>query len=185
MNVSSSTGEEPSDWAAEREQLRLLVAKQELHENMVRYCRGMDRKELDLMQSTYWPESTEDHGMYVGLSHDFCEWTMAVQKELSHKASHYVTNMLIDLDGDQAKRETAFIYMRVPTDGGPTDVLCGRYRDLCERRGGEWKVLSRTCVWDWAQRLAPEADYAELFGIPLASNFGDLYPHDPTYAADW
>lgn len=185
MKVSPLSGGEAVDWAAEREQLRILVAKQELHENMARYCRGMDRKDLDLMQSTYWPESTENHGMYVGLSHEFCEWTVAVQKESGHKSSHYVTNMLIDLAGNQAKRETAFIYIRVPTDGGPTDVLCGRYRDLCERRDGEWGVIARTCIWDWAQRLAPEANYTELFGIPFSSNFGDLYPNDPIYAAEW
>jgi hypothetical protein len=172
-------------WAAERQQLGILIAKQELYENMVRYCRGMDRKELELMKSTFWPESTEDHGMYVGLSHEFCEWACSVQKETAYKASHYITNMLITLDGDRAQRETAFIYMKVPTDGGPTDLLCGRYRDLCEPRDGQWKVLARTCVWDAAQRLAPEADYGELFGIPPTSNFGDLFPRDPTYAVDW
>lgn len=187
MSVATTLqgGDEAAAWAAEREQLRILIAKQELYENMVRYCRGMDRKELDLMKSTFWPESTEDHGMYVGLSHDFCEWACSVQQEASYKASHYVTNMLIEFNGDQAKRETAFIYMKVPTEGGPTDVLCGRYRDLCERRNGAWKVLARTCVWDAAQRLAPEADYAELFGIPRTSNFGALFPQDPTYAEDW
>ena len=171
--------------ASEREMLLDLVAKQALHENMVRYCRGIDRKDLTLMKATFWPESTEDHGMYVGMSHDFCEWACQVQKKSSYKANHYVTNMLIDLDGDRAKRETAFIYTKVPIDGGPVDMLCGRYRDLCERRDGEWKVLSRMCVWDLAQRLAPEADYAALFGIPETSNFGDLYPRDPTYADRW
>jgi hypothetical protein len=178
---------EPSsdEEAAQREQLRALLDKQALYENMARYCRGMDRKEVDLMKSTYWPESTENHGMFVGMSHDFCDWTMELQESLGHKASHYVSNMLIDLDGDRAKRETAFIYIRVRPDGGPSDVLSGRYRDLCERRGGEWKVLSRTCVWDWAQRLGPESDYAELFGIPTTSTFGCLYPYDPIYAADW
>lgn len=170
---------------AEREQLRTLLAKQELSENMARYCRGMDRKELDLMKSTYWPESTENHGMFVGTSHDFCDWTMELQEQLGHRANHYVTNMLVDLDGDRARRETAFIYVRVRPGGGPSDVLCGRYRDLCERREGVWKVLSRTCVWDWAQRLGPEADYAELFKIPPTSTFGGLYPDDPTYDADW
>jgi hypothetical protein len=172
-------------WAEERKKLTALIAKQELHENMARYCRGMDRKDLELMRSTFWPESTEDHGMYVGLSHDFCAWACEVQKGTSYKASHYVTNMLIELDGDRAKRETAFMYTKVPTDGSPVDLLCGRYRDLCERRDGEWKVLSRTCVWDLAQRLNPEADYAALFGIPPSSNFGALYPHDPIYAARW
>ena len=122
--AASNTGN-PADWAAELEQLRVLVAKQELNENMIRYCRGMDRKDLDLMKSTYWPEATEDHGMFVGLSHDFCDWVYSMRRESSHKASHYVTNMLIELNGNQAKRETAFIYLAMPADGGPTDLLFG------------------------------------------------------------
>ena len=174
-----------AEWAHALRQLSELVAKQDLHENMARYCRGMDRKDLELMKSTYWPESTEDHGMFVGLSHEFCAWACEVQKGTSYNASHYVTNMLIELDGDRAKRETAFIYTKVPIDGSPVDLLGGRYRDLCERRHDEWKVLSRTCVWDLAQRLNPVADYTELFGIPANSNFGALHPRDPIYATRW
>ncbi|MGF4041949.1 nuclear transport factor 2 family protein [Paenarthrobacter nitroguajacolicus] len=185
MKEASSHIGNKADCIAEMGQLHVLVAKQALNENMIRYCRGMDRKDLDLTKSTYWPESTEDHGMYVGLSHEFCDWAYSLRQGSSHKASHYVTNILIDLNGNQAKRETAFIYRTVPTDGGPTDLLFGRYRDLCERRQGEWKVLARTCVWDGAQRLAAEADPAELFGIPPTSNFGNRYPHDPIYAPDW
>ncbi|MFF1880678.1 nuclear transport factor 2 family protein [Pseudarthrobacter sp. NPDC058196] len=162
-----------------------LIAKQALYENMVRYCRGIDRKDLELVKSTFWPESTDDHGSFVGLSHDFCTKAFEAQKVSSHKASHYISNMLVELDGDQAKRETAFIYTKVPTDGTAVDLLCGRYRDFCERRDGEWKVLSRTCIWDLAQRLNPESDYGELFGIPPSSNFGALYPHDPIYAERW
>jgi len=145
----------------------------------------MDRKDLVLMKSTYWPESTEDHGMFVGLSHDFCSWACEVQKVTSYKASHYVTNMLVELDGGLAKRETAFLYTKVPIDGTSVELLGGRYRDLCERRDGTWKVLSRTCVWDLAQHLNPVADYAEVFGIPPNSNFGSLYPHDPIYDPHW
>ena len=170
---------------SEQEQLRELLAKQALYENMVTYCRGMDRKDLELMKSTYWPEATEDHGMFVGLSHDFCEWTVELQGDLGHGAHHYVSNILIDLDGDRAKRETAFIYIRNRGKTGPSDVLTGRYRDTCERRAGVWKVLDRMCVWDWAHRLGPEADYHELFGIPSTSNFGGLYPNDPIYDPNW
>jgi hypothetical protein len=173
------------DAAPYRELLLELVAKQALHENMARYCRGMDRKELSLMKSTFWPESTEDHGMYVGMSHEFCEWACQVQAQSLYKANHYMTNMLIEFDGDRARRETAFIYIKVPIDGSPVDMLCGRYADLCERRGNEWKVLSRRCVWDLAQRLGPPGDYAALFGIPQTSTFGDLCPRDPTYADQW
>ena len=69
--------------------------------------------------------------------------------------------------------------------GTAVDLLGERYRDLCERRDGEWKLLSRTCIWDLAQRMNPQADYAELFGIPPSSQFGGRYPRDPIYAERW
>ncbi len=136
----------------------------------------MDRKDLDLTKSTYWPESTEDHGMYVGLSHEFCDWAYSLRQGSSHKASHYVTNILIDLNGNQAKRETAFIYRTVPTDGGPTDLLFGRYRDLCERaKGGSGRCLQG--------RASGTGGRKDSLQKPTQQSCSESRPH-PTSATD-
>ncbi len=49
-----------------------LLDKQALHENLMTYCRGIDRMDLELMKSTYWPDGTDDHGRFVGNAHEWC-----------------------------------------------------------------------------------------------------------------
>src|SRR5687767_2288328 len=77
-----------------------LLDKQALYENVALYCRGQDRKELELMKSTFWPEATDHHGPFVGSAHEFCEWSYENRKKTQHKSQHYITNVLVDVDGD-------------------------------------------------------------------------------------
>ncbi|MEU1984471.1 nuclear transport factor 2 family protein [Nocardia sp. NPDC019395] len=163
-----------------------LVAKQKLYENLVMYCRGQDRKELDVMKSTFWPEATDNHGMFNGSAHEFCEWSYENQKTTRHKSHHYVTNVVIELDGDLAKRESSVVYVMVKAGDEPTDVMGGRYRDLCERRNGEWRVLRRMVIFDHVAQYPSSGELAAVFGgIPDTSRVGDVYPADPIYDAEW
>jgi hypothetical protein len=59
----------------------------------------------------------------------------------------------------------------------------GRYRDLCEKRNGVWKVLRRTCIWDWSDARKLRTDWS-LTNVPEMSNWGQRYPDDPIYQ-DW
>ena len=63
-------------------------------------------------------------------------------------------------------------------------MLGGRYRDLCEKRDGQWKVLRRVVIADWAQQLPPNASYGELFGYLPTAHQGATGPDDPIYG-DW
>ena len=96
--------------------LQELLDKQQLYENMMLYARGQDRRDLALVKSTYWPDATEHHGLFVGSAHDFCEWTHERQKTTRHHALHHLGNTLSELLGDRAKRETAFMYVQVDAD---------------------------------------------------------------------
>ena len=42
--------------------LRVLLDKQEIHEVLMRYCRGIDRCDAELLHSVYHPDATDDHG---------------------------------------------------------------------------------------------------------------------------
>jgi hypothetical protein len=33
---------------------------------VARYARGVDRLDAEVMKSAYWPEATDDHGVFVG-----------------------------------------------------------------------------------------------------------------------
>ncbi|WP_020108093.1 nuclear transport factor 2 family protein [Nocardia sp. 348MFTsu5.1] len=167
-------------------QMADLIDKQSLYENMALYCRGMDRKDLMTMKSTFWPEATDNHGSFVGSAHEFCEWACENQKKGHHRSHHYISNVLIELDGATARRETAVVYAMVRPDEDRIEVMGGRYRDLCEKRQGEWKVLRRVVIFDFAQQHSPIADFGAVFGgIPPTSRFGELFPTDPFYDAEW
>jgi hypothetical protein len=61
-----------------------------------------------------------------------------------------------------------------------TTCLGGRYRDLCEKRDGEWRILHRVCVWDWCEHQATTGGFA-LCDIPEITNWGAFHPEDPIY----
>ena len=39
-----------------------LLDKQAIHEVMIRYCRGLDRMDAELVGSAYHPDAHDDHG---------------------------------------------------------------------------------------------------------------------------
>lgn len=164
--------------------LRDLVEKQAIYENLMRYVRGQDRKELELMKSAYWPDGTDNHGSFVGNGHEFCESAYNGQKTIGHSAIHHCSNVLIELQGEQAKCESAFLYVMIHPKTKITKFLGGRYRDLCEKRNGEWRILRRLCIFDYANELEGARDFQTIFGMPEDTAVGTNYPTDPIYA-EW
>jgi SnoaL-like domain len=164
------------------EQMAELYDKQSLHENLMTYCRGVDRMDRDLIRSTYWPDSNDDHGSYVGPGQ---EWGDAAFAYRDHMISnnHHVSNVLIELDGDRARRESMFLGVYVYKEPALTLFQGGRYRDLCEKRDGEWKILNRVCLWDWCEQRATQPGW-EAVGTPEVTNWGNFHPDDPIYQ-DW
>lgn len=188
------------------DQIAELLDKQALHDNLMEYCRGADHGDVELMKSTYWPDSTDDHGLFVGNGHDWCEYAgtgraahgvgpgqNAGSAEPANRPAsapsggggHHMGNVYCEIEGNRAKRESRFIVVMQLT-GEPFNMLGGRYRDLCEKREGKWKVLRRVCIWDWCQEApyAPGWGLMAKLGLTQLSNWGTVYPHDPIYQ-DW
>jgi len=53
--------------------IQRLAAAETIRQAAARYSRGVDRLDVELMQSAYWPDATDDHGVYVGPAMPFCE----------------------------------------------------------------------------------------------------------------
>lgn len=131
--------------------LRALLDKQEIHEVLMRYCRGIDRCDSELLHSVYHPDATDDHGLFKGKAYDFIPWALnALARD--EGTSHYIANELIELDGDVAYCESYFfgIHRRQEKDGGGAVdlVFSGRYADRFERRAGAWKIAHRQVIFD-------------------------------------
>jgi len=112
-----------------------------------RYCRGVDRLDVELMKSAYWPEATDDHGVFVGNAWEFSESCM--ESHLGWRAtSHCIFNHSIELDpsGFRARGEIYNVTYLFQKDADVLDTWHGRYLDLYEKREGEWRILERVCV---------------------------------------
>jgi hypothetical protein len=161
------------------EQLMELWDKQALYENLMLYVRGADRHDHELILSTYWPDSTDDHGGYIGDGPGWADAALSWHDKI-YSCNHHVTNVLSEVDGNRAKRESMFICVVPFMEPDVTAFQAGRYRDLCEKRDGVWKILRRTCVWDWMDVRPINSDWG-AFGVPKMSHWGAWFPDDPIY----
>jgi hypothetical protein len=162
------------------EQLVELWDKQALHDNLMTYVRGADRHDVETIRSTYWPDSWDDHGGYVGPGPGWADAAVGWHDKI-YSSNHHVTNVLSEIDGSRAKRESTFIWVGPFKDPDVTMYQAGRYRDLCEKRDGVWKILYRTCVWDWVDVRPTNTTGWSMVNLPSCSNWGGWYPDDPIY----
>ncbi len=138
------------------EALQALIDKQEIRDLLMRYCRGIDRCDKELLRSVYHPDATDDHGFFKGSVSEFLDWIMADLVNKYRLTMHSISNILIELEGDVAYGETYLhAYHRIKKEEIDKEydlVAGGRYIDRFERRNGVWKIASRRCVYDWFRR---------------------------------
>ena len=145
-----------------------LVAQQEIRDVLIRYTRGIDRMDAELVSSCYWPGAHDDHGAFQGTVEQFVEWVRDVLSYFD-VTMHFIGNQLVELHGDSANAESYCVayHRRRARDGeeGHDLVIGLRYVDRMERRDGEWRIADRRCVFDWTRHdpvtqewvLPPEA----------------------------
>ena len=128
-----------------------LLAIEACREAARRYSYGVDRLDAVVMKSAYWPDATDDHGVYVGNAWQFCDrvvathdrWTWTMHTIFNHRVE-------IEPDGMHARGEMYNVsYLCNEADDGSERRLAtwyGRYLDAYERRGDEWRIQHRVCV---------------------------------------
>ena len=141
--------------AAREKLLDDLLSKFEIHEVMMRYCRGVNRLDPDLVRSCYHPDAYEDHGVSQGNALEYAEGFSPERFTAFKSMFHLVGNELIELDGDRAAHEAYFVGCHRYDDEDGTEVdmfFGGRYLSRYERRnGGAWLIAHRTVVHDWSR----------------------------------
>lgn len=163
--------------------LTRFMAQQEVRDVVLRYCRGIDRMDWDLVRSCYHPDATDDHGDFRGNVDEFIAY---IQQGLPRfdRTQHFVGNILVEIDGDRARAETYLVaYHRLLASRTKPlrDYTVGlRYIDDFERRDGEWRISARVCAFDWA-RIDPVAPDGWSPSAP--STLGRRDRTDAVYAA--
>lgn len=97
-----------------------LQDKAEIREAHMRYCRGIDRMDFDLVRSCYHPDSIDRHGAYEGGVEGFVKWAGEVLP-LFDTTMHFTGNQYVKVAGNVAFAEhyAQAFHRTKPTDGQP------------------------------------------------------------------
>ncbi len=147
-------------------------------DRLCRYARGIDRCDLDTLLDVFWSDATADFGQGPGLAADWARATIPALAGML-RTQHLLGNMIIDIAGDRAEAETYCRAWHETADGTVMEVG-GRYLDVLERRGGEWRITSRRYVMDWNTNAPSTAVWDAGLYATLARR-GARLPDDPLY----
>ena len=142
-----------------------VIARDAIRQAALRYCRGIDRLDLELVKSAYWPDATDDHGTFRGRGWDFADYAVGRLREAFGATMHTVFNHTIEFEpaGTTALGEIYNVSYHLQRDPPVLYTWWGRYLDRYERRGDEWRILARLVVHEWTI-ASPATDH-----MPIAS----------------
>ena len=181
-------GETMSDLEARIAALEAEVAelrdRESIREGIHRYCQAVDRCDLEMLKSCYWPDGYDDHGFFAGNAHDFADYVIPCLAQVD-SSMHSITNTRFKFAGDRCACTSQWhVVHRLAHGEGFTDFLHdGRYLDVWETRAGEWKLLHRVIAADldrWVHTLnirdsAMQSDNTPLQGRRGAEDPGNLW----------
>lgn len=161
--------------------VRELRARQQITDCLMRYCRGVDRLDRDMILSAYHPGARDNHGSFDGPIEDFSDWVISNHAGKVISSVHHMGNVLLTIDGPAARSESyVLVNHRRVIDGQLFDLLShGRLLDRFEERDGEWRIAERHVIIDW-DRLDP---VERQFGGALTEDLlkSERSPADPSY----
>lgn len=138
--------------------LRELLDRVAIHDVLLRYARGVDRRDLDLVASCFTPDASYEGALgRTGIAEALTNLRAALSRYRS--TLHFLGNQMIELAGDAARSETyALAYHRLSDDRNL--VVAVRYLDELVRRGEGWVIRGRVARLEWQRYevLEPSPD---------------------------
>jgi hypothetical protein len=165
-----------------------LLARQEITDLLYRRARAGDRRDVALALSCYHLGATENHEGFDGTAADFIRDVSMISPNSTAPVTglwHFISNILIELHGDQADVESYHIAVVTRQDNGveTQSRIGGRYLDRMERRDGRWGIVHRDVVFDWSRVDDAARPYWELVGLDESKLLrGQFGPDDPLYS---
>src|ERR1051326_8034928 len=89
-------------------EVEALASERAIRQVLLRYCRGIDRMDRDLVRACYFDDATDEHGSFRGGPDEYVAWAWRLLSRY-RSTMHFVGNMLIEFpDSDGADPDTAF-----------------------------------------------------------------------------
>lgn len=147
--------------------LQELSARTSINDVLMKYVRGVDRRDWDLVRSCYHEDAFQDHGAYAGGLDGLITWSRAWHENIP-VCMHTVSNVLIELNGDTAVAESYVIVHQMQPDESGTMVYATagcRYVDTFEyREGPGWRILRRIVPLVFTRPPDPAGDQPQITG---------------------
>lgn len=139
-------------------EIRDLVARRDIKEAVHNYMRGQDRLMPEVQRSAFHDDAHVDAGIFAGGPDAYVDFAQGVLGDFK-SSQHIIGQIHISIEGDVAHGEVYFYaYHQTVEDGEDKDlIVAGRYIDRYESRGGDWRIVKRRELVDWA-RTDPAAD---------------------------
>jgi len=179
--------------------LQRLSDKEQIRDVMVRYARGVDRRDWELVRSAFFVDCVDDHADFKGKRDEFIAWVRQRHDvDDFRKSVHLLANCLIEFaDEGIAVVETYFVsWLELGAAAGEQRAMLdkerskggecirvqvlGRYVDRFEKRDGEWRIARRRTVFDSLQSQTQEESEGQL---NPSWQLGTRDKSDPLYAA--
>jgi hypothetical protein len=158
--------------------IKCLLDRLAIENALVRYCRGVDRADPELIGSAYHSDAVDEHGAQRfegdGIGPGIIEMTRSMRVTF-----HCISNTSIVFHTpDAAGCECYFSTWQTMEVEGRERILAGlgRYLDRFERRDAQWRIAHRLVVVDLAT-LLPESNFKAS-----RPDLGQRGPNDPSFA---
>ncbi|MDR5814132.1 nuclear transport factor 2 family protein [Caballeronia sp. LZ033] len=179
--------------------LQRLIDKDLIREVLLRYARGVDRRDWERVRAAFFEDARDDHADFEGTRDAFIAWVRQRHDAPSLlKSTHFLGNCLVEFASDTVAAVETYFIARLeltPEAGAHRSMLAaqhagsaqnsrvqvsGRYVDRFEKRNEDWRIAQRRTVFDAIEsQLVDAADNS----LDPAWTLGRRDPHDPVFAA--
>lgn len=121
--------------------LQELADKLEIHEQLARYARGVDTQDWELWKSVFTPTAVIDYSQSGAISGSRDEVAAFLEAAFATIpwATHHITNIEVDLQGDHAKVRAMFLNPMQLPGMSESSSTGGYYHHEFARTEGGWK----------------------------------------------
>lgn len=138
-----------------------LIDRQKIWDCLLRYTRGVDRLDRDLMLSAFAEDAVIDQGSLKGSRNALADWVLAYHAQNQVLTQHMMSNHYCEIHGDVAHTETCVAYYGTNADGNDAFAV-GRYIDRLVREADDWVIADRVCTTEGASHLEKNSLLASL-----------------------